>query len=233
MPIANVCLQHKWTFGIHYRTGSPGQLGLRVAGFPGHWVAGSQNVTQFHVWSASIFLGSQHWRCPLVAALRRRQQMWIEGTARQTDGQTDTRPLQLILCGQRQQISHEVLHISSLIFSSYDAEKILNNYCRIGPNGTFPTVTLSLSVVCVSVCRAHRWAGENCSPIEMRSGWQIHISEEHLDGGPYSTSGRGNFMQGFACDLIWMSAKIDAITKVARWRCGHSTNYFGHSLSYR
>ena len=51
MPIANVCLQHrpKSTFGVHYRTGSPGQLGLRVAGFPGHWVAGSQNVTKFHV----------------------------------------------------------------------------------------------------------------------------------------------------------------------------------------
>ena len=44
------CLQHKSTFGVHYRTGSPGHLGLRVAGFPGHWVAGSQNVTQFHVW---------------------------------------------------------------------------------------------------------------------------------------------------------------------------------------
>ena len=28
----------KSTFGFHYRTGSPGQLGLRVAGFPGHWV---------------------------------------------------------------------------------------------------------------------------------------------------------------------------------------------------
>jgi len=28
---------------------SPGQLGLRVAEFPGHWVAGSQNATQFHV----------------------------------------------------------------------------------------------------------------------------------------------------------------------------------------
>jgi len=41
---------HKSTFGVYYRTGSPGQLGLRVAGFPGHWVAGSQNVTQFHVW---------------------------------------------------------------------------------------------------------------------------------------------------------------------------------------
>ena len=40
---------HKSTFGVHYRTGSPGQLGLRVAGFPGHWVAASQNVTQFHV----------------------------------------------------------------------------------------------------------------------------------------------------------------------------------------
>jgi len=31
----------KSTFGIHYRTGSLGQLGLRVAGFPCHWVAGS------------------------------------------------------------------------------------------------------------------------------------------------------------------------------------------------
>ena len=50
MPIANVCQQHKSTFGVHYRTRSPGELGLRVAGFPGHWVAGSQNVTQFHVW---------------------------------------------------------------------------------------------------------------------------------------------------------------------------------------
>jgi len=39
----------KSTFGVHYRTGSPGQLDLRVAGFPGHWVAGSQNVTQFHL----------------------------------------------------------------------------------------------------------------------------------------------------------------------------------------
>jgi len=40
---------HKSTFGVHYRTGSPDQLGLRVAGLPGHWVAGSKNVTQFHV----------------------------------------------------------------------------------------------------------------------------------------------------------------------------------------
>ena len=39
MPIANVCLQHKSTFEVHYRTGSPGQLGLRVAGLPGRrWV---------------------------------------------------------------------------------------------------------------------------------------------------------------------------------------------------
>ena len=29
---------HKSIFGVHYRIGSPGQLGLRVAGFPGHWV---------------------------------------------------------------------------------------------------------------------------------------------------------------------------------------------------
>ena len=41
---------HKSTFGVHYTTGSPGQLGLRVAGLPGHWVAGSQNVAQFHLW---------------------------------------------------------------------------------------------------------------------------------------------------------------------------------------
>jgi len=46
---------HKSTFGVHYRTGSPGQLGLRVAGFPGHWVAVSQNVTQFHVWKRQRF----------------------------------------------------------------------------------------------------------------------------------------------------------------------------------
>ena len=41
---------HKSTFRVRYRTGSPGQLDLRVAGFPGHRVAGSQNVTQFHLW---------------------------------------------------------------------------------------------------------------------------------------------------------------------------------------
>ena len=35
---------------VHYKTGPTGQLGLRVAGFPGHWVAGSQIVTQFHIW---------------------------------------------------------------------------------------------------------------------------------------------------------------------------------------
>jgi len=29
---------------VHYKKGPTGQLGLRVAGFPGHWVAGSQNV---------------------------------------------------------------------------------------------------------------------------------------------------------------------------------------------
>ena len=38
------------TFRVHYRTGSSDQLGLRVAGFPGHWVAGSRNVTQFRDW---------------------------------------------------------------------------------------------------------------------------------------------------------------------------------------
>ena len=37
-------------------TGSPGQLGLQVAGFPGHWVAGSQNVTEFHVWRMIVWL---------------------------------------------------------------------------------------------------------------------------------------------------------------------------------
>ena len=44
-------------FIIHCRTGSPGQLGLRVAGFPDHWVAGSQNLTQFHpcfVWGSAV-----------------------------------------------------------------------------------------------------------------------------------------------------------------------------------
>jgi len=45
---------HKSTFGVHYRTGSPGQLGHRVTEFPGHWVSGSQNVAQFHVWCDSL-----------------------------------------------------------------------------------------------------------------------------------------------------------------------------------
>jgi len=47
---------HKSTFGVHYRAGSPGQLGLRVAGFPGHWVVGSQNVTQFHLWHVHVLI---------------------------------------------------------------------------------------------------------------------------------------------------------------------------------
>jgi len=34
---------HKSKSGVHCRTGSPGQLGLRVAGFPGHWVDGSRD----------------------------------------------------------------------------------------------------------------------------------------------------------------------------------------------
>jgi len=64
---------HKSTFGVHYRTGSPGQLGLRVRydtrchfnvrskadisqlnlphGSLDSRVTGSQNVTQFHLWS--------------------------------------------------------------------------------------------------------------------------------------------------------------------------------------
>ena len=57
LSTAKVCPQHKSTFGVHYRTGSPGQLGLRVAGFPGHCVAGSRNVTQFHVWSVNCRSG--------------------------------------------------------------------------------------------------------------------------------------------------------------------------------
>jgi len=62
---------HKWTFVVHYRTGSPGQLGLWVAGFPGHWVAGSQNVTQFHLWHGwQILIDTdgrwQHYLLPLI-----------------------------------------------------------------------------------------------------------------------------------------------------------------------
>ena len=67
LPIANVCLQHKSTFGVHYRTGSPGQLGLQVAGFPGHRVARSQNVTEFHVWF-ECGLCAVHVRCCPSAA---------------------------------------------------------------------------------------------------------------------------------------------------------------------
>ena len=52
LSIANVCLQHKSTFGVHCRTGSPGQLGLRVAawipGSLGRWVT---KCDQFHVCS--------------------------------------------------------------------------------------------------------------------------------------------------------------------------------------
>ena len=43
---------------VHYRTGSPGQLGLRVAGSPGYWVTGSQNVTQFHIWFIDVDVGA-------------------------------------------------------------------------------------------------------------------------------------------------------------------------------
>jgi len=43
---------------VHYRTGSPGQLGLRVAGSPGQWVTGSQNVTQFYVWFIDVDVGA-------------------------------------------------------------------------------------------------------------------------------------------------------------------------------
>ena len=44
---------HKSTFGVHCRTGSPGQLGLWVAGFPGHWVAGP-------MWPSSISVEYRH-----------------------------------------------------------------------------------------------------------------------------------------------------------------------------
>jgi len=43
MSVGDVKQTRNWVIG------SPGQLGLRVAGFQGHWVAGSQNVTHFHV----------------------------------------------------------------------------------------------------------------------------------------------------------------------------------------
>ena len=70
------------TFGVHYRTGSPGQLGLRVAGFPGHWVAGSQNVTQFHLCCPRGAQQQTH-RTPLLRS--------IDGTDGQTDGRTTDR----------------------------------------------------------------------------------------------------------------------------------------------
>ena len=44
-PLSSRHVHQTWNWVI----GSPGQLGLRVAGFPGHRVAASQNVTQFHV----------------------------------------------------------------------------------------------------------------------------------------------------------------------------------------
>ena len=62
---------HKSTFGVHYRRGSPGQLGLRVAGFPGHWVAGSQNVTQFHVCVDCLVLSCLVLSCLEPCSVRR------------------------------------------------------------------------------------------------------------------------------------------------------------------
>ena len=70
---------HKSTFVVHYRRGLPGQLGLRVAGFPGHWVAGSQNVIQFHLWKTRAESGlaartaSIRRRCVGVSATRERR----------------------------------------------------------------------------------------------------------------------------------------------------------------
>ena len=63
-----VPMEHKSTFGVHYGTGSPGQLGPRVAGFPGHCVAGSQNVTQFHV----CFTSARTWRSNYHGQLKKR-----------------------------------------------------------------------------------------------------------------------------------------------------------------
>ena len=61
------------TFGVHYRTGSPGQLGLRVAGFRGHWVAGSQKwVTQFHLWCAESIAGYRRANTASIRPTRRR-----------------------------------------------------------------------------------------------------------------------------------------------------------------
>ena len=50
------------TFGVHYRTRSPGQLGLRVAGFPGHLVAGSQNAPPTEDSNRNVF----NWRQKVV-----------------------------------------------------------------------------------------------------------------------------------------------------------------------
>ena len=58
------------TFRVHYRTGSLDQLGLRVAGFLGHWVAGSRNVTQFRL------CGIVYAVCPSVCACSRILVCW-------------------------------------------------------------------------------------------------------------------------------------------------------------
>ena len=113
MPTANVCLQHKSTFGVHYRTGSPGQLGLRVAGFPGHWVAGSQNVTQFHVCNLPARprrgIKATATACPSAAPRRRlpegQQRVARESSggrqARATDGLPSTETDGVDLIGHR------------------------------------------------------------------------------------------------------------------------------------
>ena len=51
--------KHKSTFGVHYRTGSPGQLGLGLSGSLDSRVTGSQNVTQFHLCTSRSIVSIQ------------------------------------------------------------------------------------------------------------------------------------------------------------------------------
>ena len=76
LPTANACLQRKSTYGVHYRTGSPDQLGLRVAGFR---VTGSLG---HEVWPSSMSGMQWRVRCDCDGASWRR---YCAGSRRQRE----------------------------------------------------------------------------------------------------------------------------------------------------
>ena len=174
MPIANVCLQHKSTFGVHYRTGSPGQLGLRVAGFPGHWVSGSQNVTQFHVWGLTPAVLQQGWShrgLVLAAMLRVRRPDWAR---KQNFGLS----LRLNLEGF---VSSTSLSYTTIVLLSWSCKMVLVTsllFINPSPNGSrslsvayvFFLLALVRAVFGVGLVGAKRSWLYHCRPLGCRQG---------------------------------------------------------------